>query len=391
MQNIISLPLISLIVVNWNGKPFLKQCFSSLQELNYPKDKLELIMVDNGSKDGSVQFMQKNFPEVKIIKNRENNYCKANNLGIKAARGKYVALLNNDAWVHKDWLVELVKVIRKDSKIAAIGSKTLFENGRINSTGLIQKKYFYFMDRDFKFNDKKSSRIKEVIGISNVASLYRKEALQEVGLFDEDFIMYFEDVDLSFSLRKKGWKIVYNPQSIAWHNFRGTSNSIFFPIYYCERNRLLFLIKHFPELFVKQIFNSSFYKLNQDCLIRELPFVLNKMIRMNGKKEFIRILPFLEKQISNNLTNKNSVELIKRIKQIEIKSKKTMPEDVLKLEVEKRKIESNEKKLLMLFRGERSGSPLYLFFKSLRENGFFYTLKHSLYFIKENYIVKNFL
>src|SRR4030042_480542 len=104
-------PLVSVITVNYNGRRFLAGCFKSLLNLKYPKDKLEIFMVDNNSRDDSVQFVHKNFPEIKVIHNDINNYCRGNNLGISRSKGKFVALLNNDTKVDKNWLGELVKVI----------------------------------------------------------------------------------------------------------------------------------------------------------------------------------------------------------------------------------------------------------------------------------------
>ena len=96
-------PSVSVIVVNFNGKKYLKDCFKSLFNLSYPKEKLEVIMVDNGSEDGSIEYVKRYCPKVKILKNDINNYCRANNLGIKKSKGAYVALINMDTKVTKDW------------------------------------------------------------------------------------------------------------------------------------------------------------------------------------------------------------------------------------------------------------------------------------------------
>ncbi|MGD9129827.1 MAG: glycosyltransferase [Candidatus Woesebacteria bacterium] len=118
--------LVSVIVVNFNGKHFLKRCFDSLLTLNFPKDKYEIIMVDNASHDLSVDYVQKKYPQIKIIKSKSNlGFTGGNNLAAKYAKGKYLALLNNDTQVDKNWLKYLVQKIKSDPKIAAVNSKAL--------------------------------------------------------------------------------------------------------------------------------------------------------------------------------------------------------------------------------------------------------------------------
>jgi hypothetical protein len=129
------LPSVSIIVVNYNGKRFLEECFDSIFSLSYPKEKLEVILVDNGSTDGSLDLVKDKYPNVLIIQNTVNNYCKANNLGIASSKGKYVALLNNDVKVEKNWLIELIKIMERDERIGAVMGKVLFPDGKIQSTG----------------------------------------------------------------------------------------------------------------------------------------------------------------------------------------------------------------------------------------------------------------
>ncbi|MBM3254160.1 MAG: glycosyltransferase, partial [Candidatus Omnitrophica bacterium] len=141
-----TLPDVSIIIVNFNGKQYLEKCFNSLFNLNYPKSHIEVIMVDNGSSDDSIDFTKKHFSKVKIIQNDVNNYCKANNLGIKESKGEFVALINNDTRVDKNWLIELIRVITNDRKIGATGSKILFPDGKINSISHQEFPDFYWGD-----------------------------------------------------------------------------------------------------------------------------------------------------------------------------------------------------------------------------------------------------
>lgn len=119
--------LVSIIILNYNGKLFLEECFSSLYKIDFPKEKYEIIMVDNGSSDLSVKFTKGNFPDIRIIESKVNlGFAGGCNLGVKESRGKYVVFLNNDTKVEKKWLEVLVKRIESNTKISAVNSKLLF-------------------------------------------------------------------------------------------------------------------------------------------------------------------------------------------------------------------------------------------------------------------------
>jgi hypothetical protein len=273
------LPAVSVIVVNFNGKHFLGKCFSSLQALNYPQEKLELIMADNGSKDGSIQFMKKNFPKVVIIKNRENNYCKANNLGIKKARGEFVALLNNDVRVDRGWLVELVKAVRKNKRIGAVVSKVLLEDGRICHVGSYDRGNFEWTGKGFGEKDKgQYDRGFKIEALSNTAAIYRRTCLDDVGLLDDDLVMYAEDVDFTFRMLEKGWKLGFAPKSIVWHKNHGTIKRFKQKErFYTSRNRLIMIAKYFPGELVEQMTHSNFFwGFGPAILEKELPLIFQK-------------------------------------------------------------------------------------------------------------------
>ena len=121
----ISLPLVSVIIVNYNGKHYLKKCISSLSAQSYPA--IEVIFVDNGSSDGSTEYVRKEFPSVKIIESKKNlGFAKGNNKGIKEARSELIATLNNDTQVSSRWLEELVSAMNSDKKVGMCASKMLF-------------------------------------------------------------------------------------------------------------------------------------------------------------------------------------------------------------------------------------------------------------------------
>ena len=123
-------PFISIITVNYNGLRFLENLFNSISNLNYPEDKIQVIMVDNGSTDGSVEFARSNFPEVEVlVLNKNSGYAGGNNEGFKHARGRYVALINNDCSVGRNWLTAMVNTMNSSSgenKVGAVSSKVVF-------------------------------------------------------------------------------------------------------------------------------------------------------------------------------------------------------------------------------------------------------------------------
>ena len=298
------LPSVSIVIVNYNGMKFLKDCLDSAFGLDYPKEKIEVIVVDNGSTDGSLKFISKNYSKVKLLKNDTNNYARANNLGIKKSRSELVAVLNNDTKVDKKWLIELVKVITKNRIIGGVGSKSLLMDGRIDNVGISEFPNFYWSNRGHGEIDKgQYDKEREVYSLNGSSMLFRKKCLEEAGLEDEDFNIYVEEIDLAEKCKKLGWKLVYCPRSILWHHHGGTinENSETFT-FLSERNRLYFLAKHFPEKFADAISTSHlFYKdiaVTHPLLFEKiLPEAINKLVKEQGKEQLSKIFPALYKKI----------------------------------------------------------------------------------------------
>ncbi|MFA5411265.1 MAG: glycosyltransferase family 2 protein, partial [Candidatus Omnitrophota bacterium] len=256
-------PLVSIVIASHNGRDLLKNCLNSIQLVQYPKQKLEIIVVDNCSQDDSVAYIKHNYPRVKIIKNDVNNYCRANNLGIKKSKGTYVAFLNNDTKVDKSWLVELLRVIEGDRRIGAAGSKLLYPDGRIQNAGHYELPNFYWGERGAHQKKRFYNKTQEVFSLCGAAVLYRRRCFEEVGLFDEDFVMYNEDVDMCFRISQKKWKVIFVPRSIVYHKFHG-SGSHELSRYYIERNRLLFIAKHFPEKLSMSLLGNKYFTAEHD-------------------------------------------------------------------------------------------------------------------------------
>jgi GT2 family glycosyltransferase len=244
-------PLVSVIVINYNGKEFLKDCLESIYGQNY--HNFELILVDNGSTDGSVQFIKEKFPDTILIENKENlGFAVANNQGIEISRGKYVALLNNDTVVDRDWLKNLVTAAESSSentgmwagKILSLENPNIIDSvgGLIISNDGIAKGRGR-LERDIGQYD----REEEVFIPSACAALYRKRMFDEVGLFDEDFFAYCEDTDLGLRARLAGWKTISAPKAVVYHHYSGTTGKYTsIKAYLVERNHIWLAIKNFP-------------------------------------------------------------------------------------------------------------------------------------------------
>jgi len=240
--------LISVIVVTWNRKELLRACLASLK---LQKDvSFETIVVDNGSTDGSAEAAEGEFG-ARVIRNRENRgFCAANNQGIEAARGEFIALLNNDAEAEPGWLAELVRACASRSDVGMAASKVLVweDPCRIDKAG-----HLIFPDGQNRgrgagaLDDGRFDREEEVLWPDGCAALYRKHMLDEIGGFDEDFFAYGDDAELGLRARIAGWKCVYAPRAVVRHH-RGSTlgKSSERRLELIERNRVLLAAKLFP-------------------------------------------------------------------------------------------------------------------------------------------------
>jgi len=250
------LPLVSVVIPNWNGKEYLRDCIASLREQTY--NNLEIIVVDNASTDDSVEYLRKSFPEVKVIKHSKNlGFGAANNTGIRAAQGKYIMMLNNDTRLEPKCIEELRKSIDKDEKFGACASKILleYESNLLDVAGIavcldglsIGRGR---LERGDKFNDEE-----EVFFASDCACLYKKEMLDDIRLtkeiYDEDFFAYADETDMGWRAQLAGWKCIYNPEAVVHHlHSASSSNYSPFKAFLVERNRIWVAVKSFPVSFL---------------------------------------------------------------------------------------------------------------------------------------------
>ncbi len=239
-----------VIVPNWNGKDRLKACLDSLAAQTFAH---QAIVVENGSSDGSVEFVKANYPEVILIEHTKNQgFAGGVNAGIRYAlgrEGEYMALFNNDAVADKHWLSELVKEMEAQPKAGIVTSKLLDSDGKtFDSTGDFYTTWGLPFPRGRgEPIDDRYDKPEWVFGASGGASLYRSRLFKDIGLFDEDFFAYYEDIDLSFRAQLAGWQVRYTPKAVAYHQIGATSGKIKgFTTYHSLKNLQLIFWKDVP-------------------------------------------------------------------------------------------------------------------------------------------------
>jgi len=306
------LPFVSIIIVNFNGRHFLNDCLKSLERLKYPKDKFEVILVDNASSDGSVEYVKEKFPWVKILQLDKNyGFCKPNNEGAKIAKGDYLIFLNNDTIVTPEWLLELVKGVLSDKKVISCASKMLYCDKRniINTAGgkiTIVGGGFYrgYGERDNGQYDKL-----EYTGFGCGAGVLVEKNffLNVMGGFDEMYFASCEEHELGLRIWMYGYKVLYVPTAVLYHKESGTygSRSSFHPVkvYLIVRNRLFNILKNFEPINVIKGFLIS---IGFD-LYRAIKYLLDKNI--NSAKAIARAYVDFIKNIKNTLKKRKKIQM----------------------------------------------------------------------------------
>ncbi|MBN1941230.1 MAG: glycosyltransferase family 2 protein [Candidatus Diapherotrites archaeon] len=203
-------PIVSIIVLNWNGKEYTKQCIESVAK-HTARGKYELIVVDNGSKDGSIEMLEgmkrRKIVDTIILNSENRGFSGANNQGMKISRGKFIFLLNNDTLLEKNWLEKMVKVAETDAKIGIVGphlpesktSKKIYGGGYIDDRGIARHSY-----------NRHESDAEQVGG---AALLIKRKVFEKIGFLDEGFNpIYFEESDYCARARRSGYRIVFTPE-----------------------------------------------------------------------------------------------------------------------------------------------------------------------------------
>jgi GT2 family glycosyltransferase len=244
-------PLVTVIVVNWNGIAFLPDCLASLEKQTWTN--LEFVLVDNGSTDGSTDYVRSWIERMTkaqaILLSRNSGFCEANNLAFARAQGEWIALLNNDAVAEPNWIEELMHYGNTEAGIGMLGGKVLFfdPKGVIDKTGHLiywdgQNRGRGTMEKDVGQYD----RDEEILWPDACAALYHRRIFEDTGGFDESFFAYGDDADLGMRARLLGWKAWYVPKAVVRHRHSATAGAYSpLKIMLVERNRLLLAIKNF--------------------------------------------------------------------------------------------------------------------------------------------------
>lgn len=248
--------LVSIIVLNWNGKEVIFECLDSLLCQSYRP--FEIILVDNASTDGSLDLIRERYcSSITIVTNSVNvGFAEGCNVGIRVSKGEFIALFNSDATAEPSWIEELVKGLQSDSLVGMCASKIYLygQDAVIDNTGQTITRDGLGRTRGRLEKDEgQYDCISEVLCPSGCAGLYRRNMLEEIGFFDRRFFAYADDIDIGLRGRLLGLKCLYVPTAVAYHRLSfsfGTLSS--FKVYLVERNRLWVLIKCFPLRYLLQ-------------------------------------------------------------------------------------------------------------------------------------------
>ncbi len=243
-------PTVSLVIVNWNGAHHLDECLNSLRAQTLC-DEMEVIVVENGSTDSSMEVLRQHEDFVRLIINPANvGFAAGCNQGITASQSEFIALLNNDTLVEPAWLEELVKAIRQSadlgwctSKVLSYWTRGVFDNTGhvVCGDGLTRGRGRLELDRG------QFEQVEEVFCASGCATLLRRRMLDDIGLFDEAFFAYCEDADLGFRARLRGWRCIYVPTAVVYHKFSASTQAFSaFKALHVERNRCWLAVKNLP-------------------------------------------------------------------------------------------------------------------------------------------------
>jgi GT2 family glycosyltransferase/glycosyltransferase involved in cell wall biosynthesis len=295
---------VSIIIPNYNGQKYLGDCIESLNQLNFPREQYEIIVVDNASIDNSREFIISTYPEVVLIQPERNlGFTGGCNLGIKNSRGEYVVLLNNDTVVDVNWLKELVAIADSDKEIAIVGSKLLFKHNpnEIQNAGSYLTSNGDGGDIGFRQPDEgQYDTTRETMAACGASMLVRRTLIEEIGALDEDFVAYYEDTDFCYRTRLYGRKIVIAPKSIVYHVHAATSKewSPFFT-FSVFRNKLLMHLKNSRSGFLLKVLFLYCSQIIYDGLIRGI-----------NRKTHIKVLASFAKKLPRFLIKRFYVRFI---------------------------------------------------------------------------------
>ncbi|MGE7986545.1 glycosyltransferase family 2 protein [Lysinibacillus fusiformis] len=255
---------LSIVIVNYNTKKLTIDCIQSVIKSNL-SFLYEIFVVDNASSDGSIVQIQNLFPQVHMISNKENvGFSKANNQAIRECNGRYVLLLNSDTIVNENTLDKIICFMDRETNIGAVGCEVNLADGTLDKAchrGFpMPEASFYYMTglaKKFPNSPKYNSYHKSYLNMKEIHDIdclvgafmmVRREVIEQVGLLDEEFFMYGEDIDWCYRIKEAGWRIVYNP-TVSITHYKGASSrkKPFKIVYEFHRAMYLFHKKHYAK------------------------------------------------------------------------------------------------------------------------------------------------
>ncbi len=265
-------PSVSLIFITHNGLADTIDFLESVKNLNYPKEKIEQIMVDNASEDNSPQVVTQKYPYVLILTlDKNHGYAYAINRGIEKSQGEYIFILNNDVVLHPDCLKNLIESISQDKTVGAIGGKIYFkyQEKTFTSSGGYFNPWTTSVKQTLNPDDKDMRKIDWIHGC---AILFPKKIIEAVGFWDEGFFLYFEDTDFCTRIKKAGYKILYYPKATLWHKVAQSAKKL--PReeqrYYYSYSKFRYLLKNYHPLFlIPGLLTTFFYILYKRIFLKE--------------------------------------------------------------------------------------------------------------------------
>ena len=336
------LPKVSIIVVNWNGGDIFAECLRSLEKLKYPN--WELIVVDNGSTDDSFALPMKfNKPisSYNLVRNKNNlGFASANNQGVKHAKGKYVLLLNNDTKVTPDFLTKMIKRMEKDDGIGAMQPKmyVMDKSGYLDNAGSFFTKIGFLEHWGFgKKDDKEFASETNVFSCKGACMLIRKEVIDKVGLFDDDFFSYFEESDLCWKIWLAGWRVVFFPKATIRHKVGFTIQRLDVTKinYDYYKNRIMSLIKNLEAKNMMYILPVHIF------LSVGIAFAFLIRGKGNSSKMILRAIWYNLINISSTLKKRKDVQSMRKISDSYIFANLSRPVDFVKFFRDFKRVESD--------------------------------------------------
>jgi len=248
------MPLLSVIILTWNGRAYLKECLDSLTRQTF-RD-FETILVDNGSSDGSAGLVRADYPWVRLLELPENvGFAEGNNRGLALAQGVWIVTLNNDTKTDPGFLAELVRVAEADARTGMVAARmrNYYRPERIDAAGLKIGNNGLGYNIGYGEIDRGQYDESPLFGPCGGAALYRREMLDEIGFFDPDFFAYYEDFDLAWRARLAGWNALAAPRALVYHAHSATGGEMSrFKVYHTHRNKWFVIVKNWPAVLLRR-------------------------------------------------------------------------------------------------------------------------------------------